>query len=235
MKKTLTLLLSLLMLFSLAACGGGDAANSSAPAASEPVASAPADTAPVAPTPAPAAPDAVPTGDAMAALISWMMDGTYAYDYKMTSSGPDGEMTATGSMAMDGGKMSMVQQVEQDGQTISSHIILKDDKTYIIDQASKTIIAMQGLNEEALGGVVTDYSGIAKTGQGEGEIDGKTLPYEEYTQEGEIVRYYLQDGQVYGIETTYEGYTTLMIITNPQSSVPAGAFDLPEGYALMEF
>jgi hypothetical protein len=40
----------------------------------------------------------------------------------------------------------------------------------------------------------------------------------------------MDGGEVYGIETEAEGYTTMMIITNAKSSVPAGAFDLPEGY-----
>jgi hypothetical protein len=69
-----------------------------------------------------------------------------------------------------------------------------------------------------------------------GEINGQTLPYEEYAENctGAVVRYYLDGGQVYGIETNDEGYKTVMIITNPSNSVPAGAFDLPEGYTEMD-
>lgn len=105
---------------------------------------------------------------------------------------------------------------------------------YIIDEASKSIMEMS-VETNQTKGMMTDYTGIKKTGSGMGEIGGKTLPYEEYAagETGGVVRYYIDGGQVYGIESEYEGFKTVMIITNVSNSVPAGTFDLPEGYSSM--
>jgi hypothetical protein len=121
-----------------------------------------------------------------------------------------------------------------EGQNVKSRIIIKDGVTYIIDDANKFIMQAAGDMNPTVG-LMTDYSGIAKTGDGTGEINGRSLPYEEYTDggTGAMVRYYLDGGQVYAIETEYEGYKTVMVITNPKNSVPPDAFDLPEGYAQM--
>jgi predicted small lipoprotein YifL len=218
MKRIAIALLVLMLVLSLVACGGKET-----PAADPGTSPSGEDTPPT--TQAPEG-----EGEAMASLIDWMIGGTFSYDFTMTSESAEGTITATGSMAMDGGKVSITQEMDYDGQTMTSRIILKDDKTYVIDDASKMIIAMSGVNEEALSGMVTDYSGITKTGEGEGEFDGRTLPYEEYTQDGYVVRYYMDGGQVCGFETEAEGYKTIMVITNPTNNVPAGAFDLPEGY-----
>jgi hypothetical protein len=250
MKKRLAFALAFAMMLTLAACGSTEtpAANTdnNAPAPSVATAEAEPETAepdtaepPEVTEPDTAAePDTTAQtpgieGDAMASLISWMKSGTYSYDFTMTSESADGTITATGSIAVDGGKVSMTQETTYDGQTITSRTILKDDKTYIIDDASKMIIIMSGISEEMTGEIMTDYTGITKTGEGEGEIDGKTLPYEDYTVEGYVVRYFLDGGEVYGMETEAEGFKTEMIITNAKSSVPADAFDLPEGYMEM--
>jgi len=255
--------LALILVFALAACGGGDKsaptgdAAADAPAQTEDAAAAdeatqtdaPAETAeePATETesePAaeePAAPEeesAAGTGDgqAMASLIEWMMGGTFSYDYETTTVGPDGTTSGTGSMAMDGGKMAVTSQMTIEGQATTSKIIILDGATYVVDDASKLILKMSNAGAEVTGGMMTDYSNIEKIGEGEGEIGGKTLPYEEYkeAQTGATVKYYLDGGQVYGIVSEYEGYVSTMIISNPSNSVPAGAFDLPSGYTEME-
>jgi hypothetical protein len=170
----------------------------------------------------------------MDSLIKWMMDGTFSYDFSMTSEGNGEKSESSGSMATDGNNLAMTSEMTVEGQAVKSRIIIKDGTTYIIDDASKLIMTAQG-GMNPTEGMMTDYSGIAKTGEGTGEIDGKTLPYEEYTESetGATVRYYIDGGQVYGIESAYEGYKTVMIITNAKNSVPSGAFDLPEGYTQM--
>jgi hypothetical protein len=165
-------------------------------------------------------------------LITWMMGGTFSYGYTMTSVGPEGTTEGSGSMAMDGNNMAITSIVTGAGQAVSSKVIIKDGVTYTIMDAEKAIMKMEGIGLEATFGMMNDYSSITKTSEGTGDINGKTLPYEEYTETttGSIVRYYLDNGQVYGIESTAEGYTTTMIISNPMNSVPAGVFDLPVGY-----
>jgi outer membrane lipoprotein-sorting protein len=172
----------------------------------------------------------LPEGEAMASLISWMIDGTFSFDFEMTGESAEGTLSATGSLALDKTNIALVQNAEQDGQIMSAKIIIKDGITYIIDDASKMILSMAGVSEESLGGMVGDYSGIVKTGSGTGEINGKNLPYEDYTTDGQLVRYFLDGGDVYAIQTEIDGYKTTMFISNASGNVPSGAFDLPEGY-----
>ena len=80
--------------------------------------------------------------------------------------------------------------------------------------------------------VKTDYSNMVKAGEGRGEFNGRTLPYEEYAEKdtGIPIRFYLDGGSLCGIEINAEGTKLLMIIENIKNSVPAGTFDLPAGY-----
>ncbi|MDR0875398.1 MAG: hypothetical protein LBN12_04230 [Clostridiales Family XIII bacterium] len=246
MKKLWIVLLVIVMVLAFAACGGGGGASSGdgadAPTAASgddgaATAEAPADTpaaeAPAADTPAGDA----GSGAAMASLIDWMKGGKFSYDFELTSEGPEGSTHSTGSMAADGGNMSIAQIAEVEGQKVSSKIIIKDGVTYIVDDASKTVIKMSNAGAEMTSGMMTDYTGIELMNSGEGEINGKTLPYEEYTEseQGSTIRYYLDGGQVYGWESEYEGYKTVMIITNSSQNIPSGAFDIPSGYTEMSF
>jgi hypothetical protein len=228
MKKLLTITLALVLALSLAACG---ASNNGGGATTSPANNS--TTTPASNTPAQTPETTTPTGggQAMDSLIGWMMGGTFSYDFTQTSEGPDGKTESSGSMAMDGENYAVTTEMTVEGQTVKSRVIIKDGTTYIVDDANKFIMkAPGGMNPTA--GMLTDYSGIAQTGSGTGEIGGKTLPYEEYAESetGAAVRYYLDGGQVYGIESEYEGYKTVMIITNPSNKVPAGAFELPTGY-----
>jgi outer membrane lipoprotein-sorting protein len=229
MKKAITLALILVLALSLlAACGSNDNGGSST--TTPPSSSTTTPPASQGETTAPSN-----NGDKAAdSLIAWMMGGTFSYDFTMTTEGNGEKTESSGSMAMEGNNLAMTSEMTVEGQAMKSRIIIRDGTTYIIDDANKFIMkAAGGMNPTA--GMMTDYSGIAKTGDGTGEINGRSLPYEEYTEgeTGATVRYYLDGGQVYGIESEYEGYKTVMIITNPKNSVPANAFDLPEGYTQM--
>ncbi|MDR0839908.1 MAG: hypothetical protein LBN26_00755 [Christensenellaceae bacterium] len=233
-KKLLALALALVLALSLVACGGNPPAavdnGSPVPAQAEP-----AQPAPEAPAPAETEAQApAEGGQAMSSLISWMKSGTFSYDFDMTSEGGGQKTQASGSMAMDGNNIAITTETTAEGQKIKAKIIIKDGTTYIIDDMSKTILIMANAGAEMTGGIASDYSDIALVGSGTGEINGKTLPYEEYASEGVTIKYYLEGGQVYGTESEYEGYKTVMIITNPSNKIPAGAFDLPAGYTEMK-
>jgi hypothetical protein len=145
----------------------------------------------------------------------------------------DGEenTTSKGSMAMDGEKMAMTSEMTMNGQVIKSRMIKKDDKFYTINDETKTIMEVP-FSAETMQGLMEDYSDITMTGSGTGEIDGKTLPYEEYSENttGAKIKYFLDGDTVYGYETGLEGFKSVMIIKNASDKVPDGVFDLPEGY-----
>lgn len=241
MKKFLVFVLVLMLTLSLAACGAGSGTPSASPdnnnSTVTPPSGTPSSDPPAQTTPSGESekPSDAPDGEAMASLIGWMMDGTFSYDFTMTSEGPEGTTEGSGSMAMDGGNMAISMEMTVSGQAAQSRIIILDGVTYVIMDTEKMIMKMANAGADMTAGMMTDYTGIAKTGDGTGDIGGKTLPYEEYTESetGSVVRYYLDGGQVYGIESEYEGYKTVMIITNASDTAPAGAFDLPEGYTEM--
>ncbi len=233
MKKRIIIVLALMLVLSLAACGGG-ADNSAPPAGDTQNSGNSATTPPPLQDESGTPSNAGEAGQAMTSLIKWMMDGTFSYDFTMMSEGPDGRTESTGSMAMDGDRMAISTEMTVEGQAVKTRIIKHGETMYMIDDIQKFIMEISG-SAQATEGMMTDYSGIVKTGDGMGEINGRSLPYEEYA-EGDTnatVKYFLDGGNVYGIVSEYEGYKTTMIITNPSDKAPAGAFDLPTGYSDM--
>lgn len=234
MKKALAILVALILVLSFAACGAQEAAqddtrsaldDSNALSNSAPSTQATADSSDAAP---------VDGGAAMESLIDWMMGGTFSYDFTLYSEYEGTVSEGSGFVAMAGGNMAMTTEQTTDGVTSKARVLILDGATYIIDDASKLIMKMANAGPEITGGMATSYEDMTVVGSGTGEVNGKTLPYEEYLAEGVQVKYYMDGGMVYAIESTYEGAYSLMIISNASNTVPAGTFDLPEGYMEME-
>ena len=176
-------------------------------------------------------------GDATDPLIKWMQDGKFSFDYTCTLEFEGTKTETAGSMAVDGEKAAYTTEMTVEGEQIKSRMIMKDDKVYIINDESKTIMVMATSDEDTDESVMTDYTGIVKVGSGRGEINGRNLPYDEYSDaEMEAsVKYYYDGDKIYGYVTESERNKSTMIITNQKNSVPAGAFDLPDGYVQISF
>ena len=237
MKKILIIALALLMALSLAACGDGGSSSDDSNSNGDATMSSDNDDS--------SSQDGTTnsgseTGQAAAPLINWMIDSKFSCDYDLIAEGPDGRIEGSGSMAIDGDKVATSMEMTVAGLLVKSRTIKLGDNLYIIDDVNKFIMEMSGLNSlesaEATGGMMGDYSGIKPTGSGTGEINGRTLPYEEYAEAelGASVKYFLDGGDVYGIVSEYEGYKITMIIRNAKNSAPAVAFELPTGYSSMD-
>ena len=165
-------------------------------------------------------------------LINWMRTSKYSFDYTTTSLFEGEETTTSGSMAMDGDKVAISTEMTVEGVDIKQRLIIDKDNTYIIDDVNELITKVSGVNAETTGGALTDYSAIGYVGKGEGDIDGKTLPYQEYVDRltGASIKYFLEDGQVYGYESEYDGYKSITLVTNAENSVSSGIFTLPTNY-----
>ena len=218
MKKAFLLVLSMVLVLAISACSSNTTSNNSNSSNTQ----------------GPAAAGNSPTGNessqAVSTLIDWIEDGSYSFDFELTSEGGGKAFKSTGSMAMDGGNVAIKTVTEE----ASAWIIIKDGATYMIVDEQKMMIKMANAGPDVTSGIVTDYTDIKKAGSGTGEINGKKLPYEEYESEGAKVKFYMEGGQVYGIESENEGFKSVMIISNPSNKAPAGVFDLPEGYRLMQ-
>jgi hypothetical protein len=226
MKKLTALILAAVLPLALAACGSGSGGGSGGGGSSRRPSSSSSQNDST-------QPGGSASGEAMNSLAKWMIDGSYSYDFRMYTEGPEGRYEGIGSAAMDGDKIATRQEMIIDGQKMKSWVIVKGGVSYILYEDSKSYMTIPA--EDAMDdGLVEDYSGIVKTGEGTGEIDGRRLPYEEYFEgSGVTMRYYLDGGDVYGIVTEAEGYKTTMILSNISSKAPAGAFDIPAGYTDM--
>jgi hypothetical protein len=171
-------------------------------------------------------------GTALGSLIDWMKDGTYTYDFKTTTEGDGYTSETTGTMTADGSALAV--KSTANGET--SRVIIQDDKLVIVMDSQKLAMTM-GTGAEAAAMGVLDYSKIEYVGSGTGEVDGRTLPYEEYVVRddggglGDIpVKYYMDGGSVCAIESEAMGYKTVTTITNASNSVNRELFEIPADY-----
>ena len=215
MKKLFALLLVLVLAFSFAAC-------SQNPPQTDPEQNEQT------------TPEGLDETNAMDSLIDWMKDGTFSYDFEMNSEYEGEIINAIGSLAIDGENYAMSSETTIEGVATQSRIIIVDGVTNIIDDTSKMIIKTSGGGMD-MTKMPTEYEGMELINSGEGTVNGKNLPYEEYMVEGVAMKIYMENGTVYAIESEYEGSYTLMIISNAKNTVPGGVFDLPEGYQEMSY
>ena len=176
-------------------------------------------------------------GDTGGSLLDWMVDGTFSYDFTVTSEYDGMSSESAGSVAYDHGNMAISNEQEVDGAMVKSRIIILDGTMYVIDDTNQMIINMGKASRELTGLIAVDYEDMTLIGSGEGEVNGRTLPYDEYEVDGITTRFYMDGGQVYAIESTLteENAWSLMIISNASNKVPEGVFDLPEGYTEYSF
>lgn len=213
-KKSLIILLSLLLVLSLASCKGtntdedaaGDAEDKEKPAAVD------------------------RTDDD---LFNWMKGGSYYMEFTSLST-TDGVTTSIeGAMAQKGEDFVSISEMTMEGTEMKGRTIVKDDKMYIVDDIAKTIAEFpvaENDSEENTSEDIMDYADMKEVGSGTGEVNGKMLPYKEYKVEGAKVRYYYDGKKVYAIETEMDNAKNLMIIKKSTNKVPSDIFDLPEGY-----
>ena len=154
--------------------------------------------------------------------------GNYHLKAKMVG---DGQATTMEIFMKDKNDMATIVDV----QGAKMKTILKDNKMYIVNDATKTIMITkipQSVKDN--GGIKTD--GMALAGSGTAEFNGKTLPYEEYSnKEGIKTQYFLDGAKLVGIRNITEGMVMDMIILEMDENVPGNVFDIPSGYKNMEY
>jgi len=194
MKKITALLMALVMVFGLAACGASSPAKE---------------------------------------LIDLMKTGSFYLDVKMT----EGGQSMNVAMAMDGDNF----MVRMDGAMAGIpgvgmiRVILKGDSTFILFESDKEYIELPADEfnaKEEFGSMLEALEGdVRKVGDGEEEIDGKKLRYEDYATEDGTERYYIDGDKVYAIKT---GFNSYMYINSSTGAIPSGTFDIPSDYSEME-
>jgi len=162
-------------------------------------------------------------------LMDWMRGGTFYFAYTNEMEYEGIPMTSKGSYATDGGNYAISTETTILGQVMKNRIIAKGGVTHIIDDEEKTI-RKSTADVSRYSEQIADVSKLNLKGQGQGEVKGKVLPYEEYIDGDMTIRYYMDGGKVYAIESEGEGAKSVMVIENASKTVPKGIFDLPADY-----
>jgi len=247
MKKLLSLLLTLVLIFSLAACGGGGDEKTPSNEDKTPSSSQQQQQNTPAPDPGTNKPDEpdetpVPDEDGNPIDLSGYL-GTKTG--KFYSRFADGRMYMAYEMETEGQTMTMISatsgdktysETKMDGVSIGVSIMLGEDM-YTIDHASKMVVKMKlQADAQTIAGAVIEESDVdmGDLQTGTREIDGKTYDTEEWIIEGaSSIMCFDGDALVYMIGA-FEGEEMVMKIIEVSDKVDDSLFDIPDDYTLLE-
>ena len=242
MKKILALLLTLALIVTLAACGGGDDKPSSTPKPSSSSQQQPQNTPDPAPAPDESDETPVPEEDGDPIDLSGFL-GTKTG--KFYSQFADGRMYMEYELEMEGQVMTMISATDGDrsysetkmgGVSMGVSVMIGEDM-YTIDHASKMVIKMSlQADAQTIAGAVLEESdvdmGDLKTGTR--EIDGKTYDTEEWIVEGAASIFCFDGDDLAYMIGAFEGEEIVMKIVEATDKVDDSLFEIPEDYTMME-
>ena len=228
MKRYLALCLGLLTVLSLTACG----ASAEEPAAPVETPTAPAET-PAAPAETPAAPtEAIPEASEGTKTLEWFMnyaaEGSYTIKMKSEFDG----MTTTSINAYDGD--SIYSEAEAEG--VKSISIIKDDAMYVLDPSTKMCIKMgleMAQTQEIFADEAENYA--AAVSSGEMTVKDVNCFYEEFSVEGESIKYCFDGDELRFMLMTIDGSDCIMEILSAEKGADPSLFEIPADYSVMEF
>ena len=219
MKKILAILLSLIMVFSLVACGGGG----EEPAGGEEVNNQVENQEEQQQEEIPAA-----STKTLAYFQKFLSGGEYTMEMKTTAEG----MTVVVKTSYKGD--ATYSESEFDGQ--KSCVLLKDDFQYIIDHNAKTVMKISAL-EATVQDVFADEAANYETAASSGttEYNGKSYDYEEFTVEGETVQYLFDGADLKIIKANVMGTESIVEIISLEKGADAKLFEIPEDYQMIAY
>ena len=221
MKKLLAILLSLIMVFSLAACGGGG---------EEPVGGEEVNNQ-VENQEEQQQEEKLPEASTktLAYFQKFLSGGEYTMEMKTTAEGM--EMTMKSAYKGD----MIYSESEYAGQ--KSIMVMKDGYQYIIDHSSKTVMKMQVVDNGAVMDMFADEAANYETAaaSGETEYNGKTYDYEEFTVEGETVQYLFDGNDLKIMKANVMGTESIVEIISLEKGADAKLFEIPEDYQMISY
>lgn len=163
-----------------------------------------------------------------------MKSGKYLMHYKTKMTVENNSVEADVTLATDGTATSMI--TKSGG--MDNHIIVKGDTLYMLNDSAKTYIKMSiasasgGGSASSVKSEKINTSGLVYTGKGKGELNGKTLDYEEYKTDDGTIRYYFENNKLYAIvfKATDSKSELVMEIIELSDKVTADMFEIPSGY-----
>ena len=225
-KTLLSILLTLALLLTLTACGGGDDEGESA----DPGESQSGETGETG--------GEQPPED----LSGWLGTKTGRFYSRFAT----GAMTMTYEIEMEGQVMTMTTMSDGSGKTytetavggtVLSASLMEGETMYVIDHSSKMVIkmALQADAETIAGEVLGEGDldmGSFKTGSR--EVDGKTYDTEEWLMEGVTAVYCFDGDDLIYMISALDGIESVMKIVEASDKVDSAKFTIPADYTLME-
>lgn len=163
-----------------------------------------------------------------AAYVDMMKANKYLMSYKATMEYEGQSMVMEATVAVVGDDMAMTSK----GEGMESSMIIKGDKIYMIDHASKTVTSFmqsQDMVDQMDTGTI-DTEGINYLGTG--KEDG--LVFEEYATLNGSMKYYFDGKELVKISVDSDEGNMVMEILEMSDDVPADMFEIPTGYQQIE-
>jgi hypothetical protein len=238
MPKKLILLFSLIFLVGmlLSGCGGSQPADKPTEKSDTPATSESAKTDPAGESAEEAAKETANSndigdmGDRLAKVYTDMMQsGKYYMKYRAVFEMQGQKEEAQMEVAVNG-EDSAVKSSMSAGE---SHMVFKDNKSYLIDHSAKTIMVMESAEiEDKDAGIDTD--GLTYKDSGQEDFLGKTLPYEEYSIDDGSIKYFFDGKKLAGMKVIAEEMTQILEVIEISDKCPAEMFSIPESYQKQE-
>ena len=221
MKKLIAILLGVIMVFSLAACGG----NTEKPSGGEEVNNQ------VENQEEQQQEEKLPEASTktLAYFQKFLSGGEYTMEMKTTAEGM--EMTMKSAYKGD----MIYSESEYAGQ--KSIMVMKDGYQYIIDHSSKTVMKMQVVDNGAVMDMFADEAANYETAvaSGEMEYNGKSYDYEEFTVEGETVQYLFDGNDLKIMKANVMGTESVVEIISLEKGADEKLFEIPEDYQMIAY
>ena len=129
-------------------------------------------------------------------------------------------------------KDNMIAAAMGSGGADTMRMILRDNKTYIISDASKSVMAIPSGPQSSPTDIgLLDPAGMSHSGTGKDTFNGKSLPYDEYSlDEAGKMQFFMDGDKLAGVRTSGKALSADIIVETFDQNVPDDAFAIPDGY-----
>ncbi len=166
-------------------------------------------------------------GDRLSKAYTDIFQGDRYFMKYRTIMDMDGEdVEAQIEMAVDGDMMAMKTLLPG----VESHMINKDEKMYMVDHNTKTVMVMNIASAPDMEDPDQYTAGISYIGDGTGDFLGRSLPFEEYAVETGTIKYFFDGKALAGMIFHTQAGDQVMEILEISDKVPEEMFDIPENY-----
>ena len=221
MKKLLSILLALSLVFAFAACGGGGEELAGGEEVNNQVENQEEQQ----------QEEKLPEASTktLAYFQKFLSGGEYTMEMKTTAEGM--EMTMKSAYKGD----MIYSESEYAGQ--KSIMVMKDGYQYIIDHSSKTVMKMQVVDNGAVMDMFADEAANYETAAASGttEYNGKSYDYEEFTVEGETVQYLFDGNDLKIMKANVMGTESIVEIISLEKGADGKLFEIPEDYQMIAY